>query len=182
MSDTGRTRIDPAWKQAVLDFIDLDPKPGTSIDDAWLREHFDLQWPEHAGAVEWKKHQLKMLEYTDKFKSMLAEQFNLILSDRSEGQMRVLAPAEVADYTEAQARRDLRAALRRQSYRLKHTNVLDMTQEQRQRHIETQARVQLKARNIREAEKMELPAPTEKPSLPKLFFPGQAEDPGKEVA
>lgn len=170
MSDD-KTRLYPAWKQAVLDFLDLDPQPGTTIDDAWLDEHFDMTRPGRAGPEEWKNYQLKRLKYTDEFKAMLAEKFNLILSDRHGGQMRVLAPAEVAQYTEVRAKRDLRSALKKQVFRLKNTNVLDMTPEQRRDHVEVQARAILKDRMLSEAEKAELPMPTEKAPLPRLFTP-----------
>lgn len=171
MNGGATTRLDPAWKQAVLDFLDLDPQPGTTVDDAWLRQHFELPVPVKAGAAEWNAYQLRMLKFTDEFKSMLAEQFNLILSDRHEGQMRVLHPSEVADYTTHRALRDLRAALRKQAFRLKHTNLLDMTPEDRMRHIEAQARNQMKVKALRDADKAELPSPKEKTPLPKLFNP-----------
>lgn len=169
--NNGSTRLDPAWKQAVLDLLDTDPKPGDTIDDAWLEDHFDLPRPRNANAAEWNAYQLKRLKYTDLFKAELAEQFNIILSDRHQGCMRILAPAEVAEYTEHRAVRELRNALRRQSFRLKHTNVLDMTPEDRMRHIEASARVQLKARMLREAQHAALPEPKEKTPLPRIFQP-----------
>ena len=166
MSD-GRTRLDPAWKQAVEDFLEMKPEPGTVVDDAWLCEHFDLHPPVTAGAEAWKAWQLKFLRYRDEFKTRLGEEHNIQLSDKENGRLRVLHPAEVAEYSEAKARRELRGALRKRSWKLKHTNLLGMDVAARTRHLEALARTQLQAKMLRDSEKAELPVPKDITPLPR---------------
>lgn len=172
-------RLDPAWKQAVLDFLDLDPQPGTVIDEAWLCDHFELPKPVVGGEDTWQRWQLKFLSYRDNFRTQLGEDFNIQLSDKENGQLRVLHPSEVAEYTEAKARRELRAALRKRSWKLKHTDLLGMDAAARGRHLEAMARTQLQAKLLREAEKAELPKPKEPAPLPRLFQTGDPDQEGE---
>lgn len=171
------TKLDPAWKQAAMDFIALDPQPGMTVDDDWLNSHFDLNMPTEASAEEWSRFQLKRLRYTDEFKRMLAEKHSIILSDRHEGKMRVLAPGEVAEYTESKAVRELRATLRKQTFRMRCTNLIGMTQEELKRHMQTQARIQLKVHMMREADRLELDRPSEKPAVPSRLRDAQQTQP-----
>ena len=171
-------RLTPAWKQAILDFDDLDPKPGTTIDDAWLCEHFELPKPINASAEQWQDWNLKFLRYRDEFKRHIGEDFSIQFSDRENGVMRVLHPSEIADYTEAKARRELKVAVRRQKWRLKNTDFRDMTQEQAMNHVNTMARAEMRAKSIRDSHTAKLPSPKEVVALPKIF--GTAEKPESE--
>lgn len=164
------TRLHPIWKQAVADLVELDPQPGHVVTEDWLIEHFELPRPKlggHAAAQKWK---LTFLDYRDNFRRRLEEEHSLIFTyvERDVGGMRLLHPNEVADYEDAQWRNRIGAEVRRTTRRLKNTNLLGMTADERERHLYMLARRNWQAKQLRQSNKADIPQKFVVPVLPKL--------------
>jgi hypothetical protein len=164
------TKLHPIWKQAVADLLELDPQPGHVITEDWLIEHFELPRPTHGGIDDAQKWKLTFLGLRDAFRRTLEEEHSLIFTyvERDVGGMRLLHPSEVADYEDAQWRARIGAEVRRTTRRLKNTNLLQMTAEEREHHLNMLARRNWQAKQLRTSNKAEVPAQYSVPKLPKL--------------
>lgn len=165
-----RVKLHPSWKQAVADLIELDPQPGYVVTEDWLIEHFDLPRPSHGGADAAQKWKLTFLDYRDNFRRRLEEEHSLIFTymERESGGMRLLHPSEVADYEDGQWRQRIGSEIRRTTRRLKNTNLLGMTADERERHLHMLARRNWQSKQLRDSNKAEIPKKFVVPVLPKL--------------
>ena len=171
------TKLHPAWKQAVADLIEINPQPGYVVTEDWLVDHFELPRPTNGGAESAQKWNLVFLDYRDRFRRRLEEDHSLIFTymERESGGMRLLHPSEVAAYEDMQWRKRIGSEVRRTTRRLKNTNLLAMSADERERHLHTLARRNWQAKQLRDSSKAEIPQKFVVPVLPKLKF-GTDED------
>lgn len=163
-------KLHPIWKQAVVDLLEMNPEPGYVITEDWLLEHFELPRPSGGGFDAAEKWRFTFLDLRTKFKEALEDEHSLIFTDveRKSGGMRLLYPHEVAEYEEKRWRSRVGNETRRTVRRLKNTNLLDMTPDQREKHLLSLARRQWQAKLLRESQKQEVPQKFFAPGLPKL--------------
>lgn len=152
-------RLDPIWKQAVVDLIELDPKPGHIVTKEWLREHFEMTKPPVNDFDAMRTFEFKMLDYQQKFFTALEQEHSLIFTEfdsRTRGR-RLLAPAEVAEYEDKAWRRRVSNEIRRTVMRMKSTDMTALTPLELTRHLDVLRRRNWQKDQLRMTSKAEIP-------------------------
>lgn len=147
----------PLWKQAIDDFLALDPQPGFVLEEQWLLDHLEMKMPEYGYAEEFKRWNLQWLSARSAFFDALREDHAMQFATKDERGWRLLAQGEVAKVALARMKHELYKELRRARSSLSCADLTSMTDAERTENAEAMTRV-ARAMNIaREAVK--LPAP-----------------------
>jgi len=170
-------RLDPAWKQAVLDLIELDPQPGYVVTKEWLREHFELTNPPANNIDAMRTFEFKMLDFQQRFFTTLEQEHSLIFTDfdQREHGRRLLAPSEVAEYEEKSWQRRVAKELRRTIERLKHTDQTRLTSKELDRHFDVIRRRNWQKDQLKETKNAPIPVKYYASDRPKIEDKGEEE-------
>jgi hypothetical protein len=132
----------PEWKQAADKFMDGGKGPGDLLEFEWLHEAFGMAAPDTASSVaEYQKAQLRFLNLFKHFERWLLEEQLLALQSRPGLGYEIVRPAEQARWAAEQLAARMGREFRRAGRRLAFTKVEELTDQQRQAHVDTMARV-----------------------------------------
>lgn len=132
----------PEWKQAADRFLADERAPGQMLEFAWLYEAFGMEPPEEAASVaDYQKAQLRFLSSFKHFEKWLLEEQMLALRSRPGLGYEIVRPAEQAQWAAEFLHDKVTKEFRRAARRLAFTKVEELTDAQRQQHIDTMARI-----------------------------------------
>lgn len=164
-------KLHPEWKQAVVDFLATNPRPGDIVTREQLEAWFGMKRPREGRWETIKAYELKFLQRFDRWHDelMRKHQIQLGKKSREDDGWKVLHPAEVAGYTRKASDREILKSLSKQRLRLACTDLSSLTPKQLREHAETTVRASWKqaaivSSNRKAVELPELPKPK-----PRLF-------------
>lgn len=132
----------PEWKQAADRFLASGKGPGDLLEFPWLYEAFGMVDPNTAATVpEFKKAQLRFLNIFDLFKDWLLEEQLLALRSRAGIGYEIVRPAEQAQWAAEHLHNEMRKEFRRAAKRLAYTQVDQLTDRERQEHVDVMANI-----------------------------------------
>lgn len=163
--------LDPAWRQAVADFLATSPQPGDVVTREQLEAWLGMKRPRSGTWEGMKKFELNFLRQSSRWRDELMETHQIQLEEKSReaGGWKVLHPADVASYSRKTMDRDALRALAKQRRRLACTDLSGLTPPQLREHAEATVRASWKRAAIIASNRraVELPAlPAQKPRLP----------------
>lgn len=135
----------PMWKQAVIDFVSGNPKPGDIITEEWKNSHFGIYPPPFGTADVFKEYNLKMLAAFDSFQAALLEEYQIHLkSDRKGGHI-VLAPNEQTRIAVEDCNTGIKKALKKSKVKLDNVATEALSSDERKEHTDAQVRMSMLA-------------------------------------
>ena len=131
----------PAWKQAVQNYLDLEPKPGDVVTKEWLHENFGLEEVK-TDTPTGKADQIRLAYLTcvENFKSMLLTENKILLVNKRSIGYTYVEPENQAAVSEHQMHNDMKKALDKGASRMHHTDVKVLDDDQRKQHADAMAR------------------------------------------
>lgn len=140
--DNGETSLLPEWRQALKDFLAMNPQPGFTIEKAWLMRAFGIDEP--VTADDQKKAELRFLQSMDSFRDCLLVEHMVDLKTVPGVGFRVIAPQDQTRHAIITRTRNAKRELARMVREVSFVKLDELTDEQRREN--TDARV--KAANL----------------------------------
>lgn len=153
-------RLDPLWRQAVVDLLNECPEPGHLITKAWLNSHFELE--EGYTADQFKRYHYAFLEAMEGFRNELLVDHNIALKVISGVGYQVIAPKEQTRHALAQGYRRIRRDVGAMAKMLRHVDVGQLTDEQRQENADAQAKATMLSTILRRSRRLHVSAGSSK--------------------
>jgi hypothetical protein len=148
MLPDSEVRLSPAWKHALRDLTERGLVYGQVITRAELCELFGLRDP--VTAAEQVRHQMEFLQQFTALRAELLEEHRLMLRTmHGESSYEVVQPAVQTDLAMTEGMRELRQAARKMVRGLAFIRHEELTDEQRRRNADAQAKAAMLAGMIR---------------------------------
>jgi len=155
MDMDGELRLSPAWKHALGVLLERGLTDGQIIEKAELVRLFGLKTPQTA--AEQERFQLDFMRQFLELRDELLEEHRLALRTmHGESSYQVIPPMEQTDHAMGEGLRDMRRAARRMARTLAFVRHEQLTDEERRKNADAQAKAAMLAGMIRNPR---LPAP-----------------------
>lgn len=128
----------PAWKQAMVDFMATQPKPGDLLSVKWLNTAFDLSDP--VTAKEQREHQIAWMTQFNPFRDALLEKHKVCLKALYNGSYEVVSPEDQTDHAESFHVKAVHRELNHMIRKMTHVDVSKLTDEQVKKNTDSLAR------------------------------------------
>jgi hypothetical protein len=148
MQMDGEMRLSPAWKHALAKLEEGGLPYGRVITKAELADLFGLAQP--VTAADQERFQMEFLQQFTALRAELLEEHRLMLRTMyGEGSYEVVAPADQTDLALSEGLRDLRQAARKMARGLAFIRHEELTDEQRRKNADAQAKAAMLAGMVR---------------------------------
>jgi hypothetical protein len=152
----GELKLSPAWKHALRVLLDRGIRDGQIIEKAELVDLFGLRQPQTA--AEQERFQLDFMRQFLELRDELLEEHRLALRTmHGEGSYQVVPPNEQTDHAMTEGLREMRRAARKMARTLAFVRHEQLTDEERRKNADAQAKAAMFAGMIRNPR---LPGPT----------------------
>lgn len=142
----------PAWKDAVVAFLEEGFAPGSVVTHDWLYGHFGVLPPSKCKGYEAiRSSQLMYLQHLECFKRELLEEHQIALSAARGKGYYVVPPSEQTLWAEETMKADLRKALRTGKNRLVNIRMDELSDEQKKENLDARARLSFFRKQTRKA-------------------------------
>jgi hypothetical protein len=131
---------EPGRGRALRAFVDEGHKVGDVLSDEWMHNNLGLRRPQTATYEEFERFKLRELRLTSDFRELLLDEMQIALL-RVSGGYQVLSAPEQLRIAQEEGRRRMRSAMRYQARMLLNTDVVALSDRERQAHTDALARL-----------------------------------------
>ena len=147
--DMSEFRLSPPWREALARLLDQGLPYGRIVTKAQLVMLFGLREP--VTAKDQEQFQMEFLQQFTSLRAELLEEHRLMLRTMyGESSYEVVAPADQTDIAMSEGLRDLRHAARKMARGLAFVRHDELTDEQRRRNADAQAKAAMLAGMVRQ--------------------------------
>lgn len=130
--EDNKPKIVPFWKQAIKDFLELNPHPGMQITHEWLCDKFGIQ--EATSVEEYKKASLNFLSQFQDFRESLLEDHMIDLKSITGIGYEVVHPKDQANLAFEKRTKKVAKELTKLNKSVSFVNVSALSDSERQEH------------------------------------------------
>lgn len=142
----GNVTLYPAWKQAVVDFLEAGFKAGDLVPHAWFESHFNMGHLDGDAAIplrELRDRQFAWLANIESFKTELLEKHHIYLHSIYGKGYRWAPPYEQTGLAVETFEREAKRAYRQVGMRLTHLRIAELNDAQRRENADAIGRLSL---------------------------------------
>ena len=133
-------KLDPPYRQAVEDCVHQFHF-GDLIEHEWLRQAFEIDFPEKGTRAQFEAMQFAFLEAMDGFRQYLLEHYRMALQNVRGRGYRIVPPHEQTAYAMSELRRQVASDYRKAVMTLSYVQTELLNEAQRQENIEARGKL-----------------------------------------